>query len=184
MSVSTTASNLTGTWAIDRSHSAVEFSVKHMVISNVKGRFRTFSGALVVDEADPARSSVEVEIDAASVDTHDEQRDAHLRSADFFDVERHPTLSFRSTAIRPLGGDRFEVIGDLTIRGSTQPVTLAAELLGQTRDPWGGIRAGFSASASIDRRAYGLTWNSALEVGGVLVGDQVRISLEIELIKS
>jgi polyisoprenoid-binding protein YceI len=184
MTVSTTAPALSGTWSLDLSHSAVEFVVKHMVISNVKGRFREFSGTIVVDEADPSRSSVEVEVAATSIDTHDEQRDAHLRSADFFDVETYPALTFRSTEVHPLGGDRFKIDGDLTIRGITQPITLDAELQGVAKDPWGGTRAGFSATASLDRKAFGLTWNNTLETGGLLVGDQVKLVLEIEAIRS
>ena len=171
------------TWQIDPSHSTVEFAVKHLVFTTQKGRFSRVSGALRWDGADFSTASVEAEIDAASVETHDPQRDEHLRSADFFDAERYPTLTFRSTRVVPKGGDRFQLIGDLTIRGVTREVVLEAELGGQGGDPWGNYRAGFSATTAIDRREFGLTWNAALETGGVLVGDQVKINLEIEAIR-
>lgn len=178
-----TAPAALATWQIDPSHSTVEFAVKHLVFTTQKGRFGKVGGALRWDGADLSLASVEAEIEAASVETHDAQRDAHLRSADFLDAERYPSLIFRSNRVVPKGGDRFQIVGSLTIRGVTREVVLEAELGGQGGDPWGNHRAGFSATTSIDRREFGLTWNSSLESGGLLVGDQVRINLEIEAIR-
>lgn len=171
----------TGRWAIDPSHSSVEVVARHLV-AKTRGRFTSFDATLVV--ADPAEASfVEATIDAASVDTREPQRDGHLRSADFFDVENHPTITFRSTAIRALGGDRYDVDGELTIRGTTRPVTLAVEFGGITTDPWGAERAGFSAATEVDREDFGLTWNQVLETGGLLVGKRVKIEIEAELVR-
>jgi polyisoprenoid-binding protein YceI len=175
-----TAANTETVWQIDPSHSAVEFGVKHMMFSTVKGRFGGVSGRIVVDGDDPATGRVEVEIEAASVDTRDGKRDAHLRSADFFDAENHPSLRFRSTRIEPVGGDRFRLVGDLTIRGVTKEVVLEATFNGRGTSPWGQEVAGYSAETAINRKDYGLTWSAPLESGGVLVGDDVKISLEIE----
>jgi polyisoprenoid-binding protein YceI len=170
-----------GTWDIDRDHSNVEFVARHL-LSKVRGRFNEFEGAITVGE-DPAESSVEVTIDAASIDTHQPDRDAHLRSGDFLDVEEYPTLHFVSTAVRPSGEDgHFEVDGDLTIRDVTKPVTLDVEFLGWSDDPWSGERAGFSASTEIDRDEFGANYNVVLETGGLLVGKKVRIELEVEAI--
>lgn len=173
----------TSVWAIDASHSVVEFAVRHMVVSTTKGRFGAVSGTIVLDQADPRRSSVTAEIDAASIETHEPKRDEHLRSADFFDVASYPTITFRGTQVEPRGADRLRVVGELTIRGVTREVELDVELHGQATDPWGGTRAGFSARTAIDRKEFGLTWNQALETGGLLVSDQVKINLEIEAIK-
>ncbi len=176
-------------WNIDPSHSLVEFSAKHMMITTVKGRFGRISGTIAIDEGHADRSSVSVEIDAATVDTHEPQRDAHLRSADFLDAERFPAITFRSTRLEGAErayanpGARFRVIGDLTIRDTTREVGLDVTFAGRGRDPWGGERAGFSAETTIDRREFGLTWNQALELGGVLVGNDVRILLEVEAVK-
>ena len=178
---STTAGTST-TWQLDPAHSHVEFSVKHLMIARVKGRFADVTGTVELG-ADPAASTVDVVIDAASIDTREAKRDAHLRSADFFDVERFPTIAFRSREVRPTGGGEFSVVGDLTIRDVTREVTLEATEEGRGTDPWGGERAGFSATAQIDRRDFGLTWNQALEAGGVLVGNEIRIALEVELVK-
>jgi polyisoprenoid-binding protein YceI len=176
-----TATNATAsTWAIDPAHSVVELAVKHMMFSTVKGRFANVAGTIVLDEADLGASSVSTEIDAASIDTGEPQRDGHLRSADFLDVESFPTITFRSTGVEPQGRSRFTLVGDLTIRGVTQEVALEAELVGKGTDPWGGQRAGFAATTTINRKEFGLTWNQALEAGGVLVSDQVKISLEIQ----
>jgi polyisoprenoid-binding protein YceI len=172
----------TGTWEIDLSHSSVGFSVRHLGLAKVRGRFNDFSGAVLVSD-DPESSSVEVEIQAGSIDTRDPQRDGHLVSADFFDVEQHPTLTFRSTGVERARGDHWAVDGDLTIRGVTRPVRLDVAFEGAGSDPWGGQRAAFSASAEVDREDFGLTWNQTLETGGVLVGKKVRIELEVELIK-
>ena len=186
MTAPTTTETRTATYTIDATHSAVEFSVKHMMISTVKGRFAGVQGTIVADLASPDRSTVEAEIDASTIDTRAEQRDAHLRSADFFDVERFPTIGFRSRRVEGAfarEGDRFTVVGDLTIRGVTREITLDATFEGTGRDPWGGERASFSADASLDRRDYGLTWNQALETGGVLVSNEIRIHLNVQAVK-
>jgi len=180
MTSATPSATATAAWAIDPSHSVVELAVKHMMFSTVKGRFARLSGAIVLDEANLNSSSVTAEIDAASIDTGEPQRDAHLRSADFLDVERFPTIAFRSTGVVPRGTGRFVLVGDLTIHGVTREVSLEAELAGTGTDPWGGQRAGFAATTAINRKDFGLTWNQALEAGGVLVSDQVKISLEIQ----
>jgi polyisoprenoid-binding protein YceI len=172
----------TARWDIDVGHSAIHFYVRHMVISKVHGRFARWSGALELDTADLTRSSVEVRIEAASIDTQVADRDAHLRSADFLDVEKHPELSFRSRRIEK-AGDRYRVVGELTLRGVTREVVLDAEFAGTGKDPWGNERAGFSAKASVDRRDFGLVWNAALEAGGVLVGEKVEIAIELEAVK-
>jgi polyisoprenoid-binding protein YceI len=174
----------TSTWQIDAAHTDVGFAVKHMMISTVKGRFADLEGTITIDDADPAASSVQVTINAASVDTRQEQRDAHLRSADFFDVEKYPTLTFRSRRVESTGRDRFRIVGDLTIRGVTREIVLEAADEGRGKDPWGNERAGFNAHAVIDRRDFGLTWNAALEAGGILVGNDIRISLEVEAVKA
>jgi polyisoprenoid-binding protein YceI len=175
------------TWTLDPTHTLVEFSAKHMMITTVKGRFADVKGTLKVDEANPERSAVEVEIDAASIDTRVEQRDGHLRSGDFLDVEAYPTITFRSTRVEGAftkPGDRFRVIGDLTIRGTTREIVLDVTFEGTGTDPWGGERASYSAEAKLDRRDFGLTWNQALEAGGVLVSNQVRLSFEVQAVKA
>ncbi|MGD9796729.1 MAG: YceI family protein [Acidimicrobiia bacterium] len=169
-----------GDWSVDVSHTEVGFSVRHLGLAKVRGRFRAFDGVVRVADR-PEDSSVEVTVDAASIDSRDEARDAHLRSADFLDVESFPALTFRSTRVRP-GGRGWLVDGDLTIRGVTRPVVLDAAFEGIGGDPWGGRRAAFSASTEIDREDWGLTWNAALESGGFLVGKKVRIELEVELV--
>jgi polyisoprenoid-binding protein YceI len=170
-------------WNSDLSHSSVGFSVRHLMVSKVHGRFSTFKGVLELDEEDLTRSRIDVEIDAASLDTREPKRDEHLRSADFLDVAKHPTITFRSTSIERDGGD-YRVLGDLTIAGTTRPVTLEVEDAGRVKDPWGGERAGFSARTTIHRKDFGLTWNVALEAGGVLVGDKIEITIELEAIKA
>jgi polyisoprenoid-binding protein YceI len=172
------------TWQIDPSHSEVAFSVKHLMISTVRGRFSGVKGSIFLDTEDPSRSSVEAEIDAATIDTREEKRDGHLRSPDFFDVEKYPTITFRSRRIEPVGGDRFKVTGDLTIRGVTREVVLDVTEEGRGRDPWGGERVGFSATGKIDRREFGLTWNQALEAGGVMVSNEIKLSIETEAVKA
>ena len=171
-------------WNIDPSHSAIAFSVRHMVVSKTRGRFTRWSGQIRFDPQDPSASSVEVNIDPASIDTADAQRDEHLRSADFFDVARYPTASFRSTLVEGLGGGRYRITGDLTVHGVTRPVALDTFFEGSGKDPWGGERAGFNASVTIDRKDFGLEWNKALETGGLLVGEKVELSLEIEAVKA
>jgi polyisoprenoid-binding protein YceI len=171
------------TWSFDNSHSSIGFSVRHLMISKVRGHFNQWGGTFDYDEEDPTRSKLSVRIDAASIDTRDEKRDAHLRSPDFFDVEKFPALTFESTKVER-DGDDFVVTGDLTIHGVTRAVQLKVESLGQTKDPWGGQRAGFSASTSISRKDFGMSFNMALETGGVLVGDKVDIGIEIEAIRA
>jgi polyisoprenoid-binding protein YceI len=173
-----------GSWEIDSAHTEVGFEVKHLMISKVRGRFAGVTGTLVLDESDPSRSSVRVEIDAASVDTRNEQRDQHLRSADFFDVERFPSLVFEGRQVERVGADRYRVAGDLTIRDVTREVVLEVTDEGRGTDPWGGERAAFSASTTVDRRDFGLTWNQALETGGVLVSNDIRIVLDVQLTKA
>jgi polyisoprenoid-binding protein YceI len=173
----------TTTWDIDVSHSAIHFWVRHMVISKVHGRFAKWTGALQLDQQDLTRSSVDVRIDTASIDTQVADRDAHLRSPDFLDVAKFPELTFRSKRIEKAGGERYRVVGDLDLHGVVREVALDAEFAGTGKDPWGNERAGFSAKASLDRREFGLVWNAALEAGGVLVGEKVEISIELEAVK-
>ena len=173
----------TQTWQIDSAHSGIHFAVRHLVIAKVRGQFSRWTGALTVPDGDFSRASVDVTIDAASIDTGVADRDTHLRSADFFDVEKFPELTFRGRRVEPKGDDRFALVGDLTIRGTTREVALEVESAGQTRDPWGNLRAGFAARTSVDRKEFGLTWNQALEAGGVMVGDKVEIEIEIEAVR-
>lgn len=187
MTTSAPASPVTSTWNIDASHSEVGFAVKHMMISTAKGRIPAIEGTLAINEADPSASSVTVDFDVASIDTRTAMRDDHLRSADFFDVEKYPKLSFRSrelTATSLDDGASFTVIGDLTIRDVTKPVTLAVTVGGRGRDPFGNDRIAFIAETTIDRRDFGLHYNAALETGGVLVGTDVKISIELQAIRS
>ena len=169
-------------WSIDAAHSSVEFSIRHLMIATVKGRFGDVEGKIVLDDADPEGSSIDVTIRAASIDTRMPQRDEHLRSADFFNVAQFPVLTFTSRRITREAED-FTVAGDLTIRGITRPVTLTVVSHGRQLDPWGSERAGFEAVGKIKRSDFGLTWNQALEAGGVMVGDEVKITLDVELIK-
>jgi polyisoprenoid-binding protein YceI len=170
------------TWQIDPSHSHIEFGVRHMMISTVKGRFAEFTGTVEADETNPARSTVRVEIAAKSIDTRAEQRDGHLRSPDFLDVERFPTITFASKRVER-AGDGLRLIGDLTIRDVTREIALDVEDGGRGMDPWGQQRAAFHASGKLDRTEFGLNWNQALEAGGILVGNDVKISIDIELVK-
>jgi polyisoprenoid-binding protein YceI len=170
---------LAGTYQLDLAHSSVAFSVRHLMVSKTTGRFAEFAGTAVIGE-DPLDSSVEVEIQAASIDTRDDTRDGHLRSGDFFDVEHHPTLTYRSTKVTPSGKGTWAVEGELTVRGVTQPVPLTVSFEGGAVDPWGNPRIGFEAHTELDREAFGLTWNQALETGGVLVGKVVKIDIEAE----
>lgn len=175
----------TSLWNLDPVHSVAEFKVKHMMISYVKGQFSGISGTLVLDEADITQSRVEASLDAATVNTGNSQRDEHLRSADFFEVEKHPALSFRSTGIRRTGPQQLAVSGNLTMRGVTRPVVF--EVDGPSapgQDPWGNTRLGLSATARINRKEFGLTWNAALETGGILVGEEVTITLEVQFVKA
>jgi polyisoprenoid-binding protein YceI len=174
----------TNDWNLDTVHSGINFTVRHMVVSKVRGRFAKFSGSVALDEDDLTRSVVEATIDASSIDTGTAQRDDHLRSADFFDAERFPQIRFRSTRIEKLGGDRYRLTGDLTIRDVTRPIALDAEYGGRGKDPWGNERVGFTARGSLDRKDFGLKWNQALETGGVLVSDHVEIEIEAQAVKA
>jgi polyisoprenoid-binding protein YceI len=171
-------------WQIDPAHSAAHFSVRHLMISNVRGEFTKLSGSALLNPVDPAKSSVEITIEAASVNTREPQRDEHLRSADFFDVAKYPSLTFRSKRVEALGAENFKLAGDLTIHGVTKEVTFDVE--GPTaaiKDPWSNIRAGVTASAKINRKDFGLVWNALTEAGGVVVGEEVKITIEAELIQ-
>ena len=173
----------TSTWTIDPTHSIAEFAVKHLVVTTVKGRFRDLEGTIEIDEAQPENSSVEAKIAVASVDTNVEDRDKHLRSDDFFNAEQFPYLAFRSTRIERLGEERFKLIGELTIRDVTKEVDLDGEYEGQIADPWGNQRAAFTATTQISRKEFGIRWNQALETGGAVVGDNVKITLHLEAVR-
>ena len=170
-----------GTWTIDASHSEVGFSVRHLMVSKVKGNFSTFSGTITIGEDVVEGSSVSADVDLSSITTRDDTRDAHLRSVDFFDIENHPTMTFRSTGVKPNGND-FVVLGDLSIKGTTQPVELDLEFNGIHPDPWGGTRAGFSATTEISRKAFGVDFEIPMDGGGVVVGDAIKIFLEVEAV--
>jgi polyisoprenoid-binding protein YceI len=171
------------TWTIDPAHSHVGFGIKHLMIATVRGRFTQVEGTLTVDERDPASASIDITIPTAGVTTGDEKRDGHLRSPDFFDVERFPTMTFRSKRVEAYSTDAFRVVGDLTIRDVTREIALDVAMLGRAKDPWGKEHAAFEATTNIKRGDYALTWNAALETGGVLVGDDVKISIEAQLLK-
>ncbi len=170
-------------WDIDSAHSSVHFAVKHMMVSTVRGRFGAVRGWIELDPAAPERARAEITIDAGSVDTGMPTRDQHLRSADFFDAERHAEITFRSTRVHRLGGERFRVDGEITIRGATRPIALDAELVGVYESGRMGTRLGISATGGIDRREFGLNWNQALEAGGVLVSDTVKLEIEVEAVR-
>jgi polyisoprenoid-binding protein YceI len=170
-------------WQIDPKHTLVEFAVSYLAFTTVKGNFDGVSGTIRADDQEPARSSVDVEIDAASLDTRERRRDTHLRSSDFLDVERYPTITFTSTRVEVLAPNRWRIQGDLTIRGTTRPVILETELKGRGRNPEGLEVVGLAAHTEINRRDFGLTWNQALEAGGMLVGDTVAIQLEVQAIR-
>lgn len=170
-------------WNIDNAHTLIEFSVRHMMISNVRGRFERFAGSVDFNEAHPEASSVEVRIEAASINTNEPQRDNHLRSADFFEAEKYPYLTFKSTKIEKLDDATGRIYGDLTIRNITHPVVLEAEYNGQALSPWGKRSAGFTANTKINRKDWNLIWNQALETGGVLVGDEIKIHIELEVVQ-
>ncbi len=185
MSTVATPQAATSTWNVDPVHSVAEFKVKHMMISNVKGQFTGVKGALALDESDVTKSRVEASIDAASITTREAQRDAHLKSPDFFDVEKFPALSFKSTQIKRAGEGELAVAGDLTIHGITRNVVFTVEgPTPQAKDPWGNTRLGLSATTKINRKDFGLTWNAALETGGILVGEEVTITLDVQFIKA
>jgi len=171
-----------GTWTIDPTHSTVGFTARHLMITKVHGTFRRFSGAVTVAE-NPLESSVEATVDLASVSTGDDGRDNHLRTGDFFDVENFPTMTFRSTGVEADGSD-YRLTGDLTIKGISKRVTFALEFAGVSTDPWSNVKAGFSAETEINRKDFGLGWNVALDAGGVVVGEKVKIALDIQVVKA
>ena len=185
MATTTQTTTAITTWNIDPAHTVAEFKVKHMMISNVKGQFTRVKGVLTLNETDPAQSSMEASIEAASISTREEQRDTHLKSADFLDVEKFPSLAFKSTKVAHAGEGEFKVTGDLTIHGVSRNVVFNVE--GPTpagKDPWGNIRRGLSATTKIHRKDFGLTWNATLETGCILVGDEVTITLDVQFIKA
>jgi len=171
-----------GTYAIDKAHTTVEFVARHLMITKVRGRFTDFEGVVQIAEV-PEESTAEVTIQAASIDTGDKGRDEHLRSGDFFDLEQYPTLSYRSTGVEKAKGDSWKLHGELTVRGVTRPVTLDLEFNGTQTDPWGGERIAFTATTELDREDFGLTWNQALETGGVLVGRKVKVELDVQAVR-
>jgi polyisoprenoid-binding protein YceI len=178
----TTTSTGTRSYVIDPAHSSAHFAVRHLMISKVRGTFRTIAGSIELPADGPIPVAISATVEAASIDTRDAQRDGHLKSADFFDVEKFPQLHFTSTKIEPLGATRFKAIGELEIRGAKRSVTIDAEVSGQGKDPWGNARVAFEATARINRKDFGLVWNQALETGGVAVGDEVDITLDVESI--
>jgi polyisoprenoid-binding protein YceI len=171
------------TWKIDSAHSEINFTVRHMMISNVRGSFENFTGNVELDMENPQNSSVEVQIETSSINTREPKRDAHLKSADFFDVENYPVMTFKSNRIEVLDENRGHIHGDLTIKDVTKPVVLDVTYAGQAKSPWGATSAGFSATTKINRKDWELTWNVALETGGWLVGEEIKIELEMELVK-
>jgi polyisoprenoid-binding protein YceI len=174
----------TKAWNLDTAHSGINFSVRHMVFAKVRGRFGAWSGKVDLDPQDLTRSSVQVEIDSASIDTGVADRDNHLRSPDFLEVERFPKLRFKSTRVEKAGGDRYRIHGTLTIRDVTREVVLDAEYGGQAKDPWGNQRVAFTATTSLDRGDFGLKWNQVLEAGGVLVGERIDVEIEVQAVKA
>ena len=170
-------------WTIDSSHSQIQFTVRHMMISNVRGRFENFSGSVELDEQKPDNTKVNVSIEAASINTRDAQRDGHLRSPDFFNAEQYPAITFNSKRVEQLDSAHARLVGDLTIRDITKEVALDVEYNGMAKAPWGTTSAGFSAQTKINRKDWDLTWNHTLETGGVLVGDEITLSIELELVK-
>lgn len=171
------------TWQIDYSHSHIYFTARHMMISKVRGRFSQWEGVIEFDEQNPKNTTVNVTVDVSSINTRDEQRDGHLRSPDFLNVGEFPQMTFKSNRVVMEGANEGKLYGDLTIRGVTKEVVLDVEYAGQAKSPWGTISAGFSAKGSLNRKDWGLTWNQALETGGVLVGEKVEIEVELELVK-
>jgi polyisoprenoid-binding protein YceI len=171
-------------WKIDRSHSSVNFQVSHLVISKVNGNFQEFEGTITFDGENFREASTDWTVQTASISTDDEKRDNHLRSDDFFNAEKYPSLTFVSTEVIPGEGNQFKIVGDLTIRGITKQVTFDCVFRGTVQDPWGGTRAGFTANATIDRKDFDVKWNKVLDTGGLTVGDEVEITIEVEAIKS
>jgi len=185
MATSTATTSRVSNWEIDPAHSGARFSVRHMMVSTVRGEFGKFTGVVKLDESDPTRSSVQVTMDASSVNTHDARRDAHLRSADFLDVEKFPTIDFRSTVVKKTGDDPYEITGQFTLHGVTRDLTLTVEAPAEVgKDPWGKLRRGGTATGKLNRKDYGLNWNQALETGGILLGDEVKLTIDVELVKA
>jgi polyisoprenoid-binding protein YceI len=182
MTTTATAAPATTSWTIDASHTEVEFAVRHLMISTVKGRFGAVQGSIVLDPTTPTKAEVNVSIDVTSIDTREEKRDAHLRSPDFFDVDHFPTMTFTGGTIAGKTDGEFALTGNLTIRGKTMPITLDVTFEGAGNDPWGGTRRGFSAKGKLLRSAFGLEWNAALETGGVVVSDEVKLMINAELV--
>ena len=184
-SIPTPTTSATTTWKLDPAHSSAEFKVKHMMISNVKGSFSGLSGTLTEHATDKTLSTIEASIDVSTVSTGDAQRDAHLKSADFFDTAKYPTMTFRSTKVQPTGDGGYKVTGDLTLHGQTRQQTFVVDGPSEPgKDPWGNTRIGLSATTKINRKDYGLNWNAALEAGGILVGDDVNVTVEAQFIKA
>jgi polyisoprenoid-binding protein YceI len=181
MSAPTTV-DLTGTWDIDPAHTRLGFAARHAMVATVRGGFDVFSGTIVIDHKNPSASSAEVEIDAASISTGNEQRDGHLKSADFLDVENYPTITFRSTSAEEIDSETYKLHGDLTIKGVSKPVTLELDYQGTGGDPFGNTRAGFEGKTTINRKDWGLSWNAALETGGFLVSDKIKLEFDISAI--
>ena len=171
------------TWTIDPAHTSVNFSAKHMMVTTVRGHLGPISGAIELDEADFTKSEIEVVIDVSNLQTRDEKRDAHLKSGDFFDVENFPSAIFKSTRIESLGGDKYSVVGDLTVRDVTKEVVLDTQFEGFTSNPWGMKLVAFTATTKLNRKDFGLNWNVALEAGGVLVGENIKLEIDVEAIK-
>jgi polyisoprenoid-binding protein YceI len=182
-STSTDTLPTTSVWTIDPTHAELAFAVRHLMLATVRGRFGAVSGTVTVDESDLKATKVDVTVDVGSIDTRQEMRDNHLRSADFFDAANHPTMHFVSKRIEGDPTGSFRLIGDLTIRGTTQEITLDVTAEGRAKDPWGNDRAGFSATGKLSREAFGLKWNQALEAGGVAVGDEVKLTLDFEMVR-
>jgi polyisoprenoid-binding protein YceI len=178
-----TAQTLTGTYDIDASHSRLGFAAKHAMVATVRGGFNVYKGEVHLDEENPQNSRAKVEIDAASVDTGNADRDKHLKTPDFFDLENHPTITFTSTKVEKVEDDVYTMIGDLTINGKTNPVSVQWELTGTSVDPWGGFRAGFEGKATVNRRDWGLAWNVGLDKGGVLVSEKIKLEFDIAAVK-
>ncbi|MFP3900837.1 MAG: YceI family protein [Acidimicrobiia bacterium] len=183
MSTVTAIENITGEYVVDPAHTRIGFVARHAMVTKVRGSFNELEGSGYFDAADPARSHFEITIQAASIDTRNADRDAHLRSNDFFDMERHPEIRFVSTSVEPLGDDTYRVTGDLTIKGTTKPVTFDVEYTGAAIDPFGNQRLGLEGSVVVNRKDWGVNWNAALETGGVLVSDNVTLEFEVSAIK-
>jgi polyisoprenoid-binding protein YceI len=184
MATATTNPPTVLTWKIDPAHSSAEFKVRHMMISNVKGSFRGLTGTMIQNTADPGKCTIEASVDVATVSTGDPQRDGHLKSADFFDVEKYPVMTFKSSQVERKGAEEYKVSGDLTLHGVTKPVTFDVEGPSTPgKDPWGNTRIGLSATTKINRKDFGLNWNASLETGGILVGEDVQITLDVQFIQ-